>query len=195
MAVCFGEQVLVPRSAPRPPNSQLSFPRDRGARSGDYPPCFSWSQVIHSRPGEKWCAMWEPLLHDFSAAQGGQAWAGVGRCGRGGDLALGSQGRQLLDLEQLHRVYITSHSPRPHPGRPGSSSPSRGEFACCVQGLLFGFPGSQTPPTVPQQPTTRTAHSSACVLGGLPRWLGSPRPGRGTLSDQNTVGGTVQAPN
>lgn len=63
--MCFGERVLVPTSEPL---STFEF-SEIGVRGLGISTWFSWSQVIHLRPGEKWCAMWEPL-QDFAAQIG-----------------------------------------------------------------------------------------------------------------------------
>lgn len=63
--MCFGERVLVPTSEPL---NTFEF-SEIGVRGLGISTWFSWSQVIHSRPGEKWCAMWEPL-QDFASQIG-----------------------------------------------------------------------------------------------------------------------------
>lgn len=109
-----------------PPPSAFEF-YEIGVRGLGISTWFSWSQVIHPRPGEKWCAMWEPL-QDFAAQR-------VGRSQAGG---FGPLGSAALDLEEYHRVYMTAHSPRPHPG---SSHPPTGSSGLGPQGLRY-----QTPP-------------------------------------------------
>lgn len=97
--------------------------------------------------------MWEPL-QDFAAQR-------VGRNQAGG---FGPLGSAALDLEECHRVYITAHSPRPHPG---SSHPPTGSSGLGPQGLRY-----QTPPTATHCPL------ATCVLGRSGSELVSAHLGR-----------------
>lgn len=116
--MCFGERVLVPTSEPL---STFEF-SEIGVRGLGISTWFSWSQVIHPRPGEKWCAMWEPL-QDFAALIGKR----VGWWVRSSGVGSSRPG-------EYHRVYITAHSPRPHPG---SSHPPTGSFWTGQTGPLW----------------------------------------------------------
>lgn len=106
--------------------------------------------------------MWEPL-QDFAAQT-------VGRWGRASGVGSSRPGEH-------HRVYITAHSPRPHPGWPGSSHPPTGTFVQGSQGLFW-------PKHHPLPAQTAHPHTT-CVLGRSGSQLVGAHLGR--WSTENTA--------